>query len=87
MLNSYKKALYLFRELKNQDVHVAVKEKYVIDREGNKTDCIIEYIAYEIQSKLEWLDGLFQAYLRKLTALLIQTRNAFFFSVLLGLII
>jgi hypothetical protein len=45
MLNSYKKALYLFRELKNQDVHVAVKEKYVIDREGNKTDCIIEYIA------------------------------------------
>jgi hypothetical protein len=38
MLNSYEEALYLLRELENQEVYVAVKEKYVIDGEGNKTD-------------------------------------------------
>ena len=43
-LNLYKEALYLLCELKNQEVHVAIKEKYVINREGNKTDYIIEYI-------------------------------------------
>ena len=43
-MNSYEEALYLLCELENQEVHVAVKEKYVIDREGNKTDYIIEYI-------------------------------------------
>jgi hypothetical protein len=44
MLNSYEEALYLLRELENQDVYVAVKEKYIINREGNKTDRIIKYI-------------------------------------------
>jgi hypothetical protein len=46
MLNSYEEALYLLRELENQDVHVAVKEKYVVDGEGNKTDRIIKCIAW-----------------------------------------
>ena len=36
----------ILRELKAQNVHIAVKEKYVIDREGNKTDRIIECIAW-----------------------------------------
>ena len=45
-MNSYEEALYLLCELENQEVHVAVKEKYVIDREGNKTDHIIECIAW-----------------------------------------
>jgi hypothetical protein len=45
MLNLYEKALYLLRELKNQNVYVAVKEKYVIDKEENKTDRIIKCIA------------------------------------------
>jgi hypothetical protein len=45
MLNLYKEALYLLRKLKNQNVHIAVKEKYIVDREGNKTDCIIKCIA------------------------------------------
>ena len=45
-MNSYEEALYLLCELENQEVHVAVKEKYVIDREGNKTDYIIKYITW-----------------------------------------
>jgi hypothetical protein len=46
MLNLYEKALYLLCELENQEVHVAVKEKYVVNKDKNKTDCIIECIAW-----------------------------------------
>ena len=45
-LSPYEEALYLLRELEAQEVHVAVKEKYMVDREGNKTDRIIECIAW-----------------------------------------
>ena len=43
-MNSYEEALYLLYELKNQEVHITIKEKYVINREGNKIDYIIKYI-------------------------------------------
>jgi hypothetical protein len=45
-LNPYEEAQLILRELEAQDVHVAVKEKYVLDGEGNKKDRIIECIAW-----------------------------------------
>jgi hypothetical protein len=45
-LNPYEEAQMILRELEAQDVHVAVREQYVVDGEGNKTDRIIECIAW-----------------------------------------
>jgi len=61
-LSPYEEALYLLRELEAQEVHVAVKEKYVVDGEGNKTDRIIECIAWwnaeQIQMARRFVSGL-----------------------------
>ena len=43
-LSPYEEALYLLYELKAQEVHVAIKEKYVVNEKRNKTDCIIKCI-------------------------------------------
>ena len=45
-LNSYEEAQYILRELENRDVHVAVLEKYVVNSADEKTDRVIDCIAW-----------------------------------------
>jgi hypothetical protein len=45
-LNPYNKSVLLLKKLKDRHVHVAVKEKYVLDEEGNKRDRVILCIAW-----------------------------------------
>ena len=45
-LNPYEEAQYILHTLAQEDVHVAVKERYIIDGSGTKTDRIIECIAW-----------------------------------------
>ena len=42
MLNPYKEANFLLKELKTRNTHVTIKEKYIVDTEENKTDQIIK---------------------------------------------
>jgi hypothetical protein len=45
-LNLYNKLVLLLKELKDRYVYVAIKKKYVLDKEGNKRDCVILCIAW-----------------------------------------
>ena len=43
-LSPYEEALYLLYKLKAQEVYIIIKEKYIVNREGNKIDYIIKCI-------------------------------------------
>ena len=51
-LNPHEEALLLLRELESRDVHLAVKEQYVLDEEGKKKDRVILCIAWWIPEQI-----------------------------------
>jgi hypothetical protein len=44
MLNLYNKSVLLLKELKNKHIYITIKEKYVLNKKGNKKDRVILYI-------------------------------------------
>jgi hypothetical protein len=45
-LNLYNKSVLLLKELEDRHVYVAIKEKYVLNKEGNKRDRVILCIVW-----------------------------------------
>ena len=45
-ISLYKEAYFILCELESRDIYTTVKEKYIIDREGNKTNRVIECITW-----------------------------------------
>jgi hypothetical protein len=69
-LNPYEEAQYILYTLAQEDVHVAVKERYILDRFGSKTDRVIECIAW-------WNTQQVQLARRFISGFLAQTDSTF----------